>query len=309
MRGAARRSESVVIIPTRNRALILDETLASVSASADHAPRVIVVDSSTNGEATRTERVCREHGAQRLTAMVPNASAQRNQALDFIRSEPIVFVHFIDDDCTVFPGYFDQIEDALRRSGVVGVGGFVVGTRCPLHAVLLAPRLLSIFQGRVLPSGHNIGVWDADFSGPVDWLPGCSMSFVASALDGVRFDESRDGYSLGEDVAFSAEVGSGDGVLTVVPTARLVHRRIGTGRPEPLEFARKDSESRLKLSESRVGMAMPSLALSAVAVHGLVSWTTGHLLRDQEKRALGQTRLRAARSHLRRSLTRRRGRC
>jgi GT2 family glycosyltransferase len=309
MSKVVRRSESVAVIPTRNRALILRETLASIAASTGLVPQVIVVDSSTSGEAAQTERVCREHGARRLVSVVPNASAQRNQALDHIRCEPFQFVHFLDDDCVVLPGYFEHVEAALRKAGVVGAGGFVVGTTFPMQVPLLVPKLLAIVQGRVVPTGHNIGVWDADFSGSVDWLPGCSMSFVASALDGVRFDEDRDGYSLGEDVAFSSEVAKRGGALMVTSSARVVHRRIGAGRPDPLELARKDSQSRLKLSDARVGSSRPSLVLSAIAIHGLMSWTTGQLLRSQEKTAAGQVRLHTAKCHLRQSLTRRRGRC
>jgi hypothetical protein len=66
----------------------------------------------------------------------------------------------------------------------------------------------------------------------VEFLSGCNMAYRRAVLDELRFDERLSGYALGEDLAFSYAV-SRRWRLVLTPAARLDHRHVGRGRPDP----------------------------------------------------------------------------
>jgi hypothetical protein len=75
-------------------------------------------------------------------------------------------VHFIDDDVTLQPGYFDRLAEALRRhSRLDGVGGLITTPNgsCPRPPVRYRHRLFLLRTdqpSRVLSSPNHTGVAD-----------------------------------------------------------------------------------------------------------------------------------------------------
>jgi GT2 family glycosyltransferase len=112
-------------------------------------------------------------------------------------------------------------------------------------------RIDSDRGGALLESGVNVLVFDGEQPSEVDWLSGCSMSYRTSALDGLRFDERRGGNGLGEDVDFSARLGS-RGRLLWVPDARVEHRQSAINRESALRVKRKAVAHRWQLAQDRV---------------------------------------------------------
>ena len=116
---SGRRTVSVVI-PTRDRAALLREALASVREieGPDLVLDIIVADNGSNDE---TPEVAREFGARLVRAVRPGAGAARNAGLRAATGE---FVAFLDDDDVWLPGHLrphlallDQHPDF---AGVVG---------------------------------------------------------------------------------------------------------------------------------------------------------------------------------------------
>jgi GT2 family glycosyltransferase len=219
-------ARGLVVICTRNRPDDLAKALTAVDAVSPDLP-VLVADSSDEARAADVRHVVDVHDRVTLLTCTPGLARQRNQALAWLRDHrpDVAFVHFIDDDTEVLPGYFDAIADEFdRRPEVAGVGGVVLNHPRPRH--VWAKRVFGLYgtvPGRVLPSGRvTIGHYEgAEAVDPV-WLPGCAMSYRTAYVEGRRFDDRLEGYSLGEDMYFSFAL-SHDHPLAIAPEARVLH--------------------------------------------------------------------------------------
>ncbi len=119
----AGRSLSIsVVIPTRNRARLLDRALRSLAAQQRLPDQVVVVD---NGSTDDTARVARSFdGSLNLTLVreetvgIPHA---RNAGLRHCRGDVVAF---IDDDCVAHADWLLEIEKPFLRDPRLGaVGG------------------------------------------------------------------------------------------------------------------------------------------------------------------------------------------
>ena len=236
-------SEAIVIC-TRNRPEDLNETLRSISA---HAPSddllLSVVDASDETERVHARKTVRDFGAlpsmYRPHTDVPSLAQQRNVALDHLPPS-VEIVHFIDDDVTIRPGYFEALSEVLRtHSEVGGVGGVIVeptarGSSRHAEALKELFFLSHAEAGRVLPSGCTTSAQPPSPAAPTglrdtEWLSGCSSSYRRSLLERHRFDEALTGYSMLEDLDLSYRVYQ-ETRLVVQPEARLTHRRSARNR-------------------------------------------------------------------------------
>jgi len=229
-----------LVICTRNRIDDIKVCLASIKAATHIPVRIIVVDSSDGRE---TEELCAQSNLQITYIRAPRGlTIQRNIALSVIHED---IVHFIDDDVEVEPDYFRALNKVLHDSPhAAGVGGAMAGPR--VSGPTLTERLMlksSSQPGRVLRSGYNTGCFDLPQAINVEWLPGCSMSFRMSAIRGLKFDERRKGYALGEDVDFGLKALE-RGALLYTPTARLIHHLSPTNRAEYPKLVRASVRSR-----------------------------------------------------------------
>lgn len=233
---------SAVVICTRNRPDDLRRTVERIAAHPPTSGVVCVVDASetdeveANARALDASSLCTAHwrydGA-------PSLARQRNAGVDRLPAS-VEVVHFLDDDVTVQPGYFDALEGALRDVPALGgVGGQIVEPHrgAPTDWTATARRLFlhdHPTPGRVLPSGmtssaQRRSVPDGTSLVATDWLVGCSMTIRRSLLEVYRFDPSLTGYSMLEDLDLSYRIGR-DTALAVVPEARLVHHRSPANR-------------------------------------------------------------------------------
>jgi GT2 family glycosyltransferase len=159
----------------------------------------------------------------------PGLTRQRNAAVRALERD-VELVHFVDDDTVLEPGYVAAIRQEFADPSIGGVGGVIKNVpprhpRLPYRLFLLDSRR----SGAILRSGRNVLAADVAESADVDWLSGCTMSFRTEVLHSLAFDESRQGYCLGEDVDYSLRVGE-RWRLVVTPYARLEHLTSPIGR-------------------------------------------------------------------------------
>jgi GT2 family glycosyltransferase len=295
------RSEAIVIC-TRNRPAELQQTLASIVA---HPPSVdlllAVVDASDGGPRRRVRSLVSDF--ETLPSVhwpytdTPSLARQRNAGLD--RLPPSVeIVHFIDDDVTVHPSYFESLSKVLHgHPGVGGVGGVIVD-RSGRKSSRRRETFKQLFflnhaeAGRVLPSGCTTSAQHPSPANPTglrdtEWLSGCSSSYRRDLLDRHCFDETLTGYSMLEDLDLSYRIHQ-EARLVVQPEARLVHRRSTRNRLDAKRYNHaltvhrrwfvekhfEDLESRLAYWWSLVGRFFAILASSAphraAALRGLL---------------------------------------
>lgn len=142
--------ELTVIVCTRNRPEMLRSALASMAPSAESALDVLVVDSASDGPATRG--VAREFGVRYVRAERPGLSIARNLGL---ASTGRPYVIFTDDDCLVTADWATRAVRHFADQRVGAVTGRMLGhTREEPTAPPPAPRRLTrTTQG--LDAGHG----------------------------------------------------------------------------------------------------------------------------------------------------------
>ncbi|MCU1370653.1 MAG: glycosyl transferase family protein [Ilumatobacteraceae bacterium] len=255
-----RRLTHDVVICTRNRPDDLRDCLASLAVQTRRADAVRIVDASDPDEAAAVRALADRHADLPvvLTAAAPSTSAQRNLA---VAASTADVIHFIDDDTVLEPGYLAAILDPFEAddhdlsdpAALLGVGGQPTNLPVPPTGGLrarLAPR--SVVPGAVLASGRGVIASGLTELTEVDWLSGCAMSFRRAAIAAERFDESQDGYVLGEDLDAGYRIRQ-HGRLVVAPSARLEHRESARNRWARRRWAEADVVNRRRRVASGTG--------------------------------------------------------
>jgi glycosyltransferase involved in cell wall biosynthesis len=239
-------SVGLVVICTRNRPEDLGRALDAVG-SIDPGLPILVADASDDDRLPAIEAIVANCPSASLLVCRPGLARQRNQALDWIAVErpDTPYVYFIDDDTVVLDGYFAAVDAAFAaRPEVAGVGGVVIDHPRPRHVG--AKRLFLLYgptPGRVLRSGRpTIGHYEGDEADSPQCLPGCAMSYRLAHIEGRRFDDRLEGYSLGEDLYFSFAL-SHAYPLQIARNARVRHR-----------FSEENRLSRERLARDKVAL-------------------------------------------------------
>ena len=226
----ARSAPISAIVPTRERAPVLQKMLASLGEQSVLPAELIVVDASSGDDSRRVveqfgaavaARGCR---ALWQAAAVAGAAAQRNQAMA-LASQPLI--GFFDDDITFEPDCIERLWRALERDpGLGGVSAMIVNQRYqPPGAIsramfrLMAGAPAASYAGRVLGPAVNLLPEDDERLPevvPVEWLNLGATLYRREVLPAPPFDAFFTGYSLGEDLVLS---------LKVVARARLANVR------------------------------------------------------------------------------------
>lgn len=248
-----------VVICTRNRPDDLRDCLASLAVQTRRADVVRVVDASDPDEAAAVAALADEHANLPvvLTTAAPSTSAQRNIGVAVSTADVI---HFLDDDTVLEPEYLativEQFEADQRPLGdpaaLLGVGGQPTNLPPPASGLRARISPASTVPGAVLPSGRGVLASGLTEVTEVDWLSGCAMSFRRAAIDAERFDESQEGYVLGEDLDVGYRIRQ-HGRLVVQPAARLEHRESARNRWARRRWAEADVVNRRRRVASGTG--------------------------------------------------------
>jgi glycosyltransferase involved in cell wall biosynthesis len=230
-----------VVIPTRNRPILLLQILGDLDQQTLKPNYVIVVDSSDNFQALNP--LCYRFNLIHVKENIPSAANQRNIGMSFA-NELTTFLCFLDDDVRIQSDYLEQLCRDISDFNLVGVSGIALATsqslRLKPHGISgLYKRIFMLDSkksGALLSSGVNVPLHrGCDQLLRVDWLIGCSC-WKYEVIKNHNFPKIP-GYSLGEDVIFSAAVRS-HGKLAVDPEIVLRHSESEIGRPNNYEYWR-----------------------------------------------------------------------
>ncbi len=185
-----------VIIPTKNRAADLSQTLASVLAQTRMPDELIVVDQSF-------EKPVDTSGASEAVRIAHIWNPQINglpmaRNVGFAASTGDI-ICFLDDDVSLDCAYFRAMERAFQDyEDVAGLTGRLTEAgRDPFWRGLKA----TVFRHRFLRDRrHRLASLKEQIQ--VTLLPGCSFAVRRAVLERFQFDSDLKGYALGEDVDF-----------------------------------------------------------------------------------------------------------
>jgi glycosyltransferase involved in cell wall biosynthesis len=220
----ASRIKISVVIPTKNRAVDLGRTLASLVAQTRPPDELILVDQSLSDEAKERSG---EYAWRRLIHIrdpeIKGLPAARN--IGFALSTGDV-VCFFDDDITLDARYLAEMERGFELFPEwTGLTGRLTEEG---HRPLWRGFKAALFRHRFLRDRRHVL---ATLMSPrsMRLLPGCAFCLRREVMERFRFDERLEGYALGEDVDFFLRAGRSFS-FGALPTAAAHHRRSQVGR-------------------------------------------------------------------------------
>lgn len=231
-----------VVIATRDRSGLLQQTFQSLARQGAQPDEIVVVDASKDA---KSEEICREWASAGRSAItwtradILGAAAQRNQGVDLCRHS---VVGFFDDDILFEPDCISRLWTALVSTDERGgVSAMILNQRyhppglaSRLMFYLMAGRRERSYAGKVLGPAVNLLPEDHDTLPDVvivEWLNTTCTLYRRAALPDPPFESHFTGYSMMEDLALSLKVGR-RWQLANARTARIVHNSQPTGFKE-----------------------------------------------------------------------------
>lgn len=219
-----------VMIPTKDRARLLLQTVDSLLAQTLPPQQVVIVDQSPYpaARAAILDRAGRQPGMELVYLHAPEitgAAEARNRAMSAARGAIWLF---LDDDVILEPDFTAALAASYRgQPQAAGISGIITNYTPSRWAVRVWQGVF--FRGPFADDRQRI-YRQADRLSPaapllpVSRLGAGLMSFRASAIGATRFDSRLTGASLGEDVDFCFRLPP-PGPLFIAPGARLRHLR------------------------------------------------------------------------------------
>jgi GT2 family glycosyltransferase len=208
-----------VIIPTKDRRAALEETIRTLLMQTRMADELIVVDQSQNESHLETVSLSLKYI---YNPEITGASQARNEGMKQATGD---FWLFLDDDVVLDPDFIEKLL-AAYAPGVTGVSGIITNYSAPPVFRRLWELVFEIGPFHDDRQDVYRNVKKLREGGPirVRQFTGCLMSFRASEIRGLWFDENLQGACFAEDIDFCARLPR-NSVLLIAPQAWLVHKR------------------------------------------------------------------------------------
>jgi glycosyltransferase involved in cell wall biosynthesis len=221
------------IIPTANRAGVLQATFTSIANQNVQPAEIIVIDASDDDH---TQRVCAarfeklESNIIYLKATKKGAAIQRNQGMSVAKHG---FILFCDDDILLEPFCIDRLWNGIKsEENIGGVNAMVTnqqyhtpGKLTRTMYQLMYGEKLATYAGKCIGPAWNLLPEDNDSLPelvPVEWLNTTCTIYRKQSLPNPVFPEVFTGYSLMEDLTLSLIVAR-NYKLYNARTARIFH--------------------------------------------------------------------------------------
>jgi GT2 family glycosyltransferase len=233
------------VLPTKDRAALLAETVRALLAQTVVPDQIIVVDQSATQDGHRlASRLVAATSVKPRPSLVylwdpgiNGAAAARNAGLDLACGEIVVF---IDDDVVPAPDVVERLlHHYARAPHLAGIAPVITNYPPPARAHQLAVRVFC--RGPFRDERQPI-YWrwreHAGALAPVRMFTGAMMSFRRAALEGLRFDARYRAASVGEDIDLCWSLGARGGQLAIATDAHIVHNKAPRPavRPEAVQL-------------------------------------------------------------------------
>ena len=207
-----------VVIPTKGRPRILEDTLASL-ATQTLLPERVIVSACCSDDLPNTRPLT----LNIETVLGPAGScAQRNAARSRLRADAQL-VFLLDDDIELAPDYLEQMTAALQAHPGIGLQ----------EGNVVAEHVTRSEAKRILAQPHAEN--DGAVPQPARALYGCNMCVRAHIFRMVDFDENLRLVGWLEDFDWSVRAGR-HGAIMYYQAARLAHLKVNSGRTSGRRF-------------------------------------------------------------------------
>jgi hypothetical protein len=196
------------VVPVRNGAACIEETLAAIAAQGDGGPLEIIVvdDCSTDDSAAILERIAQRHPLRLLAGAGGGAAAALNLG---IRAARFPIVCQIDQDVVIAPGWMRRITAELDDPGVGAAQGYF--DTDPSAGICARAMNLDLEQRYAAIAGSE-----------TDHVCTGNTAYRASALQAIGLFDETLGYGYDNDASYRLLAAGYR--LTLCRDARAVHR-------------------------------------------------------------------------------------
>lgn len=233
------------VVPTKNRATLLGETVRALLGQTVVPDEILVIDQSATDEGRSLVRELvaatpRERHPDLVYLWDPSingAAAARNTGLDLARGDIVVF---IDDDVVPAADVLERLLAHYRRSPELhAIAPVIINYPMPGWAQRAFHALFCVgpFRDERQPVYWH---W-RELEGavvPVRMFTGAMMSFRRAALGSLRYDARYRGASVGEDIDLCWSLEARGGRLAIATDAHIVHNKAPrpAARPEAAQI-------------------------------------------------------------------------
>ncbi len=215
-----------IIIPTYNRPEKMNNILNSLAMQSQPCGRIIVVDGGRSVEgviSSFADRLPVDY--HRCTP--PGQIRQRNFGISLLDAETRLVAYF-DDDIVLEPDAIEVMIEFLNNSDpdTAGAGFNMINLPVHRHSFLKALfGMSSPQQGRVLQSGFNVTIANAQTDFKSQWLCGGATVWKTEILTKFLNREINSRWAAAEDLIFSYPIGK-KYPLYICAKARVRHEHI-----------------------------------------------------------------------------------
>ena len=286
-------SNLAVVIATKDRPENVQRLLSNIREQTFRPKQVIVVD---GGEITAESVVEQFAGFEidYIKVRPPGLTKQKNAGLTVARPE-MELIAFLDDDIIVEDGALAAMMNFWETAPEEVAGASFNLTDFKNSRAWLKSLTQRVFFidnrdfGRVLRSGFNTPIWNAQKNVIVQWLGGGYTIWRKRVFDNWQFDEWFTGSGMWEDTFFSYRVGRHN-QLAIVADARAAHLEAPVSIQGQFQLGKTQIVNWMYFVGSNRELSMPMCLWACVGrtatnlAKGIAGLDPGYLLR-----ALGNT--------------------
>ena len=227
-------NKTSLIIPTRNRVLMLNKTLKNLESLKIKFYEIIIIDSSEKKFKNNIKSISKKFKTK-LYHSKPSSSYQRNIGLKN-KNKNVEYVMFLDDDIIFEKKSFMNMNEKIKQyekknNKILGYGfnlkqknkkNFLEKIKKSKLSEILC--LYSKKPGIVMSSGWQTKILNFKYDTFTEWIPTGAVVFPSKNLD-VKFNENFGRYSYLEDLDFSLNLRKNNllGKFLVVANANFFH--------------------------------------------------------------------------------------
>ena len=224
-----------VVIPTRNREIVLRKTLSTLLEQTLLPAEIILIDASDEEPGQLKQQLVNEfvkRGAmvKWLNAAERGAAVQRNQGVAIAR---FPFILFMDDDVYLEPDVVEKLWKGINTQEKAGAVNAMIknqqytnpGKLTRWMYTVLSNKKSDTYAGKIIGPAWNLLPEDREGLPeyvPCEWLNTTCTLYRKEALPSPVFQSHFTGYSLMEDVTLSVQVAK-HWKLYNARTARIYH--------------------------------------------------------------------------------------